>query len=182
MIKKFIKMKKIVFLIIGMIISFTVKGQQDPESDVVSVKMPSGAKSITKTQLLEFTRSKYKNHVTMVPPEKKNIYLLDGILISFWDIGVNPEFKKSLESTQQEILGMYKRFGDTVLYSKIVTINTARFLIYNYHVKDSYAIRFQSDFNKNNKNICGIIQFRKEDEAKAQQALQDFLNTVQFKE
>ena len=43
-------------------------------------------------------------------------------------------------------------------------------------------LRFQSEYNSKNRNICGIVQFKKTDENDAHAALKELLESVHFKE
>jgi len=174
-------MKKIVFLIAGLSLRLIVMGQQIPSSDVVDASMPNGAKLMTKEQVIDYTKRNYKR--SEISPERKNIYQLDGLIISFWDLSVNPGFKKSLQASRAEMQELFSWNKEIVVnLSKIITVNNIQYLVYEYQKNDEAFLRFQSEFNKNDKNICGIIQFKKGDEDKAQAALQTFLGSVHFKE
>jgi len=114
---------------------------------------------------------------------KENYYKLDGVLISFWDLSVNPEFKKTLQASQSEMLGYLARNKEnTVNFSKIITVNNIQFLVCQYQKQNEVYLWFKSDFNKDNKDICGIIQFKKPDEDKAEKALKDLLQSMHFKD
>ena len=173
-------MKKISFLIIGLFISaFT--SAQIPSSDVVSAAMPNGAKLLTKEQLQSFTKNNYKR--SQIPTDKKNIYQLDGVLISFWDLSVNPGFERSLQASQSEMLGYLGRNSEnTINYSKIIKVNNIQFLLCEYQKQDEVFLWVKSDLNKSNKYISGVVQFKKPDEDNAQRALETFLGSVHFKE
>jgi len=179
--QQYLKMRKIIFFIAGLFFTQYVIAQQAPSSEVVTAVMPKGAIKLTQDQLVRFTSKNYKS--SAMPLNKENTYQLDGILISFWDLRVNQEFKKSLPASQKEILEVL-RLNDfnKVNYSKIITVNNKQFLVYDYEIEDECYLRFQSEFNKQNKNICGLIQYKKPDEAKAEEALQTFLQSVHFKE
>jgi hypothetical protein len=172
-------MKNIVFLIIGLLISSQLIGQT-PKSDVVSVRLPHGATSLTKEQLSKVAHNNFKR--SGVPLDVENYYQLDGLIISFWDIEVNPDFNRSLEEIRSGMVAILKRNNDTVNFSKIITVNNIQFLEYEYQKDDEVYLRFQSEFNKNHKNICGIIQFKKPDQDKAHKALQDLLQSIHFKD
>jgi hypothetical protein len=173
-------MKNIVFLIIGSFCSLYAIGQT-PASTVVDITIPKGASRLSHEQLTKYISNNFKR--SGVPLNKENTYQLNGMIISFWDLSVNPKFKKSLKATQTEMLSTLKLVDNLIIInSQIITVNNVRFLEYEYQIEDEVYLRFQSAYNKNNKNICGIIQFKKPDEAKAHKALDDFLSTVHFKE
>jgi hypothetical protein len=176
-----LKGQKITLFILGFFFSFYAMGQQPTSSEVVNAVMPKGATKLTGEQLSNYV---CKNYIRPgIPLDKENTYQLDGLLISFWDLSVKPEFKKSLQDSQSEILAILKRNDENVInYSKIIAVNNIQFLVYEYQKSDEVYLWFRSDFNKNNENIIGTIQFKKPDEDKAQKALQTFLQTVHFKE
>jgi hypothetical protein len=154
---------------------------QAPISEVVDATLPKGAKLLTKEQLIAYTKSNYKR--SQIPTDKKNTYQLDGLLISVWDLSVNPGLKRSLQASQSEMLGYLKRNTEnTINYSKIITVNNIQFLVCEYQKQDEVYLWFKSDYNKANKNISGVIQFKKPDQNKAEAALQTFLASVHFKE
>jgi len=173
-------MKKIFLLLAGLFCSLYAMGQA-PTRDVFTADTPKGATRLSKEQLLSYMHHNFKT--SAVPDDKEHTYKLDGLLISYWSLSVNPEFKKSLQASESEILAVLKRNPENVIhYSKIVSANKIQFLVYEYQRNDEVLLRFQSEFNKDNKNINGLIQFKKLDEEKAQKALQDFLKSVHFKE
>ena len=174
-------MKKIFSLIAGLLFSLSVLGQPLPTSEVVNAAMPKGSRLLTKEQLISYINNNFK--ISQVPTDKVNLYLLDGLIISFWDLSVNPESKRTLQDSQSEVLEYVGRNKENVInYSKIVAFNNIQFLLFEYQKQDEVYLWFKSDYNKNNKDINGVIQFKKPYEAKAQAALQTFLGSVHFKE
>jgi len=173
-------MKKILFLIAGLFLSLYAVGQV-PSSNVVIATMPKGATKLTRDHLLNIVHNDYKR--SSIPLDKENTYQLDGVLISFWDLSVNPEFKKSLKASQSEMLEYLGRNKENVVnYSKIISVNNIQYLVCEYQNNDEVYLWFKSDYNKKNKDINGVVQFKKPDEEKAHKALNDFLSTVHFKE
>lgn len=173
-------MKKIFLLIQSVLFCSLALCQPSPSSDVVTATMPAGSRLMSKKEVIDFTKN-YKR--SQISPDRKNIYQSDGLIISFWDLSVNPGFKKSLEASRSEMLAVFKLDKEAVInFSKIIDINNIHFLVYEYQKGDEVFLRFQSEFNKSDKNICGIIQCKKPDEDKAQKALSELLNSVHFKE
>jgi len=173
-------MKKILFLIAGLFLFFYAVGQT-PSSNVVTATMPKGATRLTRAQLINIVHNNYKK--SGIPLDKGNTYQLNGILISFWDLSVNPEFKKSLKASQSEMVGYLSRNKENIIhYSQIIKVNNIHYLVCEYQNDDEIYLWFKSDYNKNDKDINGVIQFKKPDEDKAHKALDDFLSTVHFKE
>jgi hypothetical protein len=175
--------KKVVFSIIGLLFSF-VGICQVPNSQVIDATLPKGTVSLSKEQASTMLHNNFKRYE--VPTNSKyldikNYYQMDGLLVAFWDDEVNPQFKRSLETIRSGIMGVFRYTHDTVNFSKIITLNNINFLEYEFKKEDEVYLWFQSDVNKNDKNICGVIQFKKGNEDKAQKYLDDFLGTVRFK-
>lgn len=172
-------MKKVTLIIICTLLGLRTIAQI-PKSRVVDAAMPNGAIRLTNEQLKDYIRNNYKK--SGVPLDKDNVYQIDGVIISFWDLHVNPQFKKSLEASQKEILG-YLKWTDhnNVNFSKIITVKGVRYLEYEYQKYDEVFLRFQSEFDSNNDNICGIVQCKEPDRQKAEETLDNFLQTVHFK-
>src|ERR1700744_188691 len=109
--------EKVVLLILLISFNLSVAFGQAPQSEVVNADMPAGAKQLTKEQLSTYVHKNYK--VSQMPKKRENTYQLDNLLIAFWDLSVNPEFKKSLKASQAEILEYLKWTDDNVInYSK----------------------------------------------------------------
>jgi hypothetical protein len=170
---------KNLFLIACLFFNIGAWGQV-PKSDVVSASLPKGAISLRKEQVSKIVHDNFKR--SSIPLDVENYYQLDGIVMSFWDDEVNPEFKRSLEDIQLGMLGIFKRNNDVVNFSKIISVNNIRFLVYEYQIDDEVNLCFQSDFNKHNKHIGGIVQFKKPDEDKGQKVLQGLLQSMHFKD
>jgi len=172
-------MKNIIFLMLCLFLSIKVLGQT-PKSDVVSVSVPNGAISLTRDQLSKVVRVNFKR--SGIPLDVQNYFQLDGLIISFWDYetGVGPESQRSLEEIKLGILGIMRYTPDTVNFSKIITVNNIQFLVYEYQRKNEVYLRFQTGY-RNYKSFGGIIQFKKPDEEKAQNALQNLLQSIHFK-
>jgi len=80
------------------------------------------------------------------------------------------------------MLGYLRIDHDNIIdYSKIIAVNNIQFLICQYEKDGEAFLWFKSDYDRDNKNISGVIQFKKPDEDKAQKALQTFLGSVHFK-
>jgi hypothetical protein len=143
--------------------------------------MPKGAVKLSRDQVKSFLGKddQYGN----IPFDRENYYKLDGMIISFRDLNFSRDFTKPLKATEAEMLEGLRLVKENVLdYSKIITVNGIQFLVYQYENGDNLFLRFRSDYDKDNRNIVGVIQFKKPDEEKAQKALQTFLSTVHFKE
>jgi ABC-type antimicrobial peptide transport system permease subunit len=172
-------MRKVILLITALFFSICAIGQA-PKSKVVSINVPAGAVQLTKEQAAEVIHANFKQ--TSIPLDKENYYQLNGLVMSFWDDEVNPEFNRSLEDIRSGILGVFHYNHDVVNFAKIILVNNVHFLIYEFQKDDGVVLRFQSEFTKSNKGVLGIIEFKKPDEEKAQKALQDLLQSIHFKE
>lgn len=131
--------------------------------------MPAGTTALTKEQVSQYMNSNFKRNG--VPIDNKyldvsNYYKKDGLIISFWDFKIDTSYRVSLESIGAGILGLLKRNKDTVNLYRIIKINGVKFLEYEYQQDNEIFLRFQSDADAKNQNICGLIQCRKPDEKK----------------
>jgi len=148
-------MKKILYLIAVLFFSIHVLGQAS-ESSVVSVRLPKGASSLTKRQLSGLVHQNFKR--SSIPLERENYYQLDGILIFFWDLSVNPGFKKGIANSKLELLGYLSRNKDnTIDYSKIINVNGIQFLICQYENHGEAYLWFKSECNSDDKYINGVF-------------------------
>jgi hypothetical protein len=173
-------MKKIRLAVAGLLVSIHAFSQV-ASSETFGATVPKEASKLTRKQLVNILHDNYK--WPAIQPNRENIYQLNGLLISYWGLSVNSDYHKNLEASQKEILGYLKRDElNTINESKIVVVNNIKFLVYEYQRGDEVYLRFQSDFDKNLKNVNGIIQFKKPDEEKAQKTLQDLLQSIHFKE
>src|SRR6185503_5062436 len=173
-------MKKINLLIICFLLGYSAFGQV-PSTETFGATVPKEAIKLDRDHVLSIAHKTLRQ--SYVAPGIENTYQLDGLVISYWGLSVSPDNTKSLEDSQKEILGLLKRNeGDIVKNSKIVTVNNIRFLVYEYHRGDDVSLRFQSELDKNHKNVNGLIQFKKPDEDKAHKALDDSLHTIHFKD
>ncbi|HTD98563.1 MAG TPA: hypothetical protein VK668_04730 [Mucilaginibacter sp.] len=172
-------MKRIIFLIAGLVFSISCMSQQPNLSSVVSIKLPDKAEKLNRTQSSSYLKENFKK--SKVPLDKENIYIKDGVIISFWDLSVSGDNKRSLQNSKAELLEVLKIDKNLkVNEANIITINHNQFLVINYQEGDEVYLRFYSDY-KNNKNISGLIQFKKPDEDKAKGLLDTLLKTIQFK-
>ncbi len=171
-------MKKIITLTIGLFFSFYVSAQE-VSTDVFVAATPAGSTKLTGDALSKYLHSNFK--ITLVPSNYETTYLAGGVIICFWDLKADPAYKKTLEEVQIRMDAFLKK-NNTFVNSGIQTANNIRFLVWEYHNDDEVYIRFMSEYNNNNQSMDGIIQFKKPDEDKAQQALKDLLASMHFKE
>jgi hypothetical protein len=150
------------------------------KSDVVNVILPHGTSVIEKGNIERTVHTNFKR--TSIPFDKENYFQSDGLIISFWDDKVNPEFNRKLDDIQPGILAVLKYNHDQVNFSKIITVNGMRFLIYEYEKDNEVDLRFQSEFDKNNRDVLGVIQFKKPNEERGQQYLQQLLQNMYHKD
>jgi len=175
-------MKTFIFLSLCLFFSYFAYGQA-PSDETFNAAAPRGAEKLTKERFRSIVHRDYKRSV--ISENHENIYQLDGLLISYWGLSVKPDYDKSLEASQAEMLEILKISPpkNIVDFSKIIVVNNIKFLVYQYHNEyDEFFLRFQSNFNKDHKNINGLIQFKKPDEEKAHAALQNLLRTIHFRD
>jgi hypothetical protein len=164
------------------ILSLTIVAKafsQTPKSNIVNLSLPNQVFSLTRNQAASIIHTNFKR--SSIPLNRDNYYQLGGLIISFWDVEENPGFETALTDTQSGIIGMLKRNQDTINFSKIIKINEMQFLVYEYQKDNEVHLWFQTEFH-NNKHFGGVIEFKKPDEEKAQQVLQELLQSIHFKE
>jgi hypothetical protein len=174
--------KKTLSLIIGVFFSGFAIGQANPSSNVVNLKVPERAVKLSTDDVQTFIKANGFKHSQLAFEKRRKFYEVDGLIISFWDIPMNPTHKRSLQKMQDEGLGILKDDKENIIkFSKIESINNIQFLIYEYQKEDEVFLRFISDEN-NNKNLTGILEFKTSDEKKAEAVLQEFLQSMHFKQ
>ncbi len=90
-----IKMKKIIFLIVGIIYTLTCLGQQIVLSDAVNISLPARAEKLSKEQVSSFTNKRFKNDKialnTIANTHTPHLYKVDNVFISFFTSAGNTE-------------------------------------------------------------------------------------------
>ena len=173
-----IKMKKFNIVIASLFFSVTALCQHKQE--VMQLSMPKGANKLNEVQLKKLSHSEFDDN--MAANFHDHIYKKNNLLIYYLFTGVSgPKFKRSLEYSQEimvALLSGHSELKSTVYIvdtAKIIVVNNIRFAILKYHHNDISYIKFTSDYDKNLEFINGFIEYKREDEAEAQQYLHDFL-------
>lgn|GEM_PF-919689 len=159
-----------------------VVAQPPVKSMVVSGGIPDRAVRLSNAQAEAIITKEGYKHSQVTLDDKRNLYQIDGLLVSCWDVPISPDDKRSLEQMRIEgraILNLNK--DNIVNFSNIETINNVRFLITEYERGDEVFLRFISEARNNNHNLNGIVQFKKPDEEKAQIVLKELLQGIRFK-
>jgi hypothetical protein len=175
-------MKKLQLIILCLLYSIGAIGQQTMPVDheVMQLKLPKATQKLNEQQLMGLSHNGFSEKT--ISYFHDHIYKKDGLLIYYLNSSVSPKLKKSMENNQKMMVSLTNQeSGSIVDNSKIITINNIRFSIIEYHNKDNWYLWFTSDYDKDLKFINGFIEYKKPDEAKAKQYLQDLLKDMHFK-
>jgi len=177
---KFNKMKKVIIIFLVLFnISFAYC-QEKPIDEVFTITLPKGTEKLTLQQFRDFSATKFSHTTEYLADDL--YYKNNGLGISFRNMSESKIGKTSLES-QQKAMPAYLKMNNaiTVIDSKIITVNGIKFLIIKYKEYTDNFIRVTSDYDKNNRLLLGHIQYIDSDSTKANQFLQDLLNSMHFK-
>lgn len=171
-------MKSIIILIASVMYCFTSLCQTTL-NDKVSFKVPSGARKITKSEVVSESGKRFrKSDISTV--NSKHFYKLNGLLISLWETKVLPDNKRPLEAMKKEMLELVKLDNSiTVKEANIKSVNSLNYLILHYQKEDAYYYRFYSE-TKSDQLVSGLLQFKEADKKLADQALNDILKSIKF--
>ncbi|MBD1394891.1 hypothetical protein [Mucilaginibacter glaciei] len=177
-------MKTILLIIFALFFSLTAKSQYFKLNHGVYTIAPQAAKKLTKAEIANFITNDYKH--SQIISKNELVYQSNHLLISYWDLFTNVEFRKSLEQIQKSMVNLLTNSevslkGTKITISKIITVNGTRYLILEYQMDDEVFLRFSSETKENGVNFNGIIQFKKPYEDEAQRALAEILPTIKFK-
>ncbi|MBD1394089.1 hypothetical protein [Mucilaginibacter glaciei] len=172
-------MNKILIVFITTLISCSATAQNLSTIKRVDAVVPYGSKKMSKTDVSSFVKANFK--YSEIDIDKAVVYQNNHLLISYWDIFANPDFRQKLEKVQKGIVYSIKEDGHTLDYSKIITVNGIRYFVIQYEKNNESVIRFYSEIQPDGVNANGIIQFKKPYEEEAQKALQELLPTIKFK-
>ena len=114
---------------------------------------------------------------------REHVYKRDNLLIYYWNCSNPSNFRKlSLEKKQKQMSSFNDVITNIIIdSSKIITVNNIRFFILESHLEENWSIQFISDYDKNDRYINGLIEFKKTDETKAVQYLQELLQNMHLK-
>jgi len=181
-------MKNTLSLIISLLITITSFAQQkDTLSNVIRLKLPSTNENLTKESLKTYIKSHYK--YSRIPSDSKNLYKIGNVLLSFKDLSFVPQFENQKKPTLNAIKDDMSSLWTTSKYnkgivvdeSKIITVNRVQYAVINLHQDDEGLIQVYSDYDKKNRYISMTLQFKKNEEQKATQLLNDILKDITFK-
>jgi len=170
-------MKKLTLLTIGLFFGLCALGQ-DVSTDIFTATAPAGAAKLTGQALADYVHTNYKK--TLLPSNEENTYLADGVLVCFWALPAGTVKSKPLEEMQTRMVAVLQK-NNTVNYARIETINSIRFLIYEFESDGEVYIRYRSDPNSKEQTLNGIIQFKAADKDKARLDLKNLLAGMHFK-
>jgi len=154
---------------------------------------PQKTENLDSVQLKDLKNRRSKNSV---PLEQfgRHVYRKDSILIYYTYLSSppipygHPDLLESLEDNQRMLVGAFssKELQSNNPYivdtSTIVSYNNIRFSIIEYHHHNVYYLRFRSDYDKKLRYIAGNVEFKKPDEESAKLYLNEFLQSMHFKQ
>lgn len=176
-------MKKLHLIIICILYSLSVIGQQsDDASEVVQLSLPKGTRKLSQQEYNDFMAKRYDK--SGIVDFHNHVYQKNNLLIYYFNSYVTaPKLKKSLESNERIMLGVFKQYGKTTVVdtATIITVNNIRFGLIKYHKNDIWYIRSTSDYDNNLHYIRGFIEYKKSDQVEAEQYLRELLQSMHFR-
>jgi hypothetical protein len=160
-----------------------VAQQAHRDSEVMQLTLPKGTSKLSKEEYGRFMSKRYdKSNLSSF---RDHVYKKDGLLIYYLNSAISsPKFKRSLESSQSIMLGVFKQYSKTIVIdtAKIITVNKVRFSIIKYHENNIWYTKFTSDYDKTLRFVNGFIEYKKADADNAQKALDGLLRSMHFKD
>jgi len=176
-------MKKLHLIIACILYSLNSIGQQIGTNDeVMQLTLPKGTSKINKEEYNDFMNKRYDKSSGV--DFHDHVFKKNRLLIYYSNSSVSsPKFKRSLESSQRIMVGVFKQYSKTIVVdtAKIIVVNNIRFSIIEYHENDVFHIRFTSDYDKNLRFIVGFIEYKKSDQVEAEEYLKELLQSMHFK-
>jgi len=85
-----------------------------------------------------------------------------------------------LQNQKEQTESMYKRYGGKIIQSKIVTQNNIPFFVFQDQDGEEMSLSFMMSF-KNRKTLFCMLNYKINDEDKAQKIFKNILNSVRYK-
>jgi len=167
-----------VLAVLALFVSLHSQAQESPSSEIAAITLPKNSLKISRKDALEFKDKKYK-YLTEIKGDK-NVYNVDGIIFSFRDIPMMDDDNITLLDQKAEMEAFYKKNGGKIVESRIVTINSASFFVFESKEGDERILSFTSDF-KNRKTLICTCHYKESDEAKAKAIFDKIINNIRFK-
>ena len=173
-------MKKLTIILLVLFNVTFAYSQEKPIDEVFTITLPKGTEKLTLQQFRDFSATKF-SHTTEYFSDDL-YYKNNGLGISFRNMSESKLGKTSLES-QLKSMPAYLKMNNAikVIDAKIITVNGIKFLIIKYKEYTDNFIRITSDYDKSDRLLLGHIQYIDSDSIKADQFLQDLLNSMHFK-
>lgn len=176
-------MKITLFVLMGVFCSFILIGQQIVTDDeLMQLSLPKGTHKLSQQEYSDFITKRFTKPI--IEDFHNHVYQKDNLLIYYSNSSVSsPKFKRSLESSQRIMVGVFKQYSKTIVVdtAKIITVNNIRFGLIRYHENDIWHIRFTSDYDNNLHFFSGFIEYKKPDTAEAEEYLKELLQSMHFR-
>lgn len=172
-------------IIISLICSLTFIQQQEPLSSLVNIKPPRNNERLSKSQYSLLIKKRFGKNRT-IDEDVKNIYEIDGMILTFKDMILDNDYSKSnaksLPQIKDEMVEMMKHLHlkNNLDKAEIVKINNIDFFLFKTHLGDNYSYHFTSE-TRNYKYIIGSIEFEKQDKERADKIFDDLIKSISFK-
>lgn len=180
-------MKKILFIITGILFSLNTFAQRISLNKSISVDIPKGGQKITKEQAIIHARTKFNNNKIILghfanTPVGNRLYKIDNVVIT-----LNP-----FDTTKVKLRKGYALLikngvdemahGDPTYKSSLETINNNTVVITN-SIYENAGYYYFYCFNANNtREMTGSLVYDKADKDKATAILNHILNSIKFKD
>jgi hypothetical protein len=106
-------------------------------------------------------------------------YYRKGNMLFYYRNSKGSQFDKfTLEENMNQFKKSHEDAGSIVTRSEIITVNGVRFLVIDFTSKSDRYLSFRSDYATNDKFTYGYIQYKSQDENKAQQLLNNVLQHI----
>ncbi|MCC8424364.1 hypothetical protein [Mucilaginibacter sp. UR6-11] len=174
-------MNKIILLIIGLLFSLDSIAQEITIGTTADVKLPPNAEKIDKQSMIARSGRLYGNSQLQHWSKTDNLYKLDDITLSIWDVHHAKDDTRTLDDIKIQMLGLFE--NDKSIKVSDATIKKVKnhwFLIIKYQKGEPFYVWFISD-PKNFKSLNGLMEFKKEDQGKAEAKLNEILNNSFFR-
>jgi hypothetical protein len=173
--------KRLAFLISGILCCLSGMAQQTALSDFVSISLPNRAEKFNKEQATTFANKKFSsNRMALHVASSHNpqyTYKVDDILMSF--------FTEAGSVDTDHLSNMKRGFdaiskNDKTYTSLIEIVNDNKVLVISETWDNVTYCRFYCFDKTNSKAITGALQFDKADKDNAAKILDDILKSIKF--
>ncbi|KRT13530.1 hypothetical protein ASU31_24065 [Pedobacter ginsenosidimutans] len=153
---------------------------QEPTSQVVNVKVPTGSAKLAKADISKLATRKFK--YSEISTQYQNVYSVGDMLIGIKDFRMKAGNEQTLVQKKAEMSAMHKelKLEDNIDRLEIVKVNGINFLIQESHLRGEHNCTFFSE-TRNNRGVNGSVQFQEADSIKGRKIFDELLKSISFK-